>query len=593
LFGFSDVPKPPLINRLRDAVRGAAGRFGRRPIAALLALAALFVFRLAFGLSSAFFAEDQTQIFLIGLRHAATGAWPFFGPDVVWTRSEIPGALQGLLVGVPLRIVPLPESPFVLLNVLSFGALALLAWYTTRRLPSIPRWLVWGWFLTAPWTLHFSTHVDNASYVLPAAIVFWIGFFEATPVFSLGWIRPAAAYFMMGAAIGWIMQLHMSWPLLPPIAAGAWLSRRKDGARRLVAYALCALCGAAVPALLLIPTLIAFGAGAGTGGVARNLHVHWMAPGTAVTTLARFLSFGSLEITRFLGTDNAKRAEFLAAHPAIVIPAIVVAVASVIQPLWMLAALCRPARRWPFAEGLAPWLALRRLVALLIALVVASYAFVMEAPQAHAFYALAPVALVVAAYCWTLIDSHRWRLVAAALLACNILLHSGIAIARLPDSLYKHRDVVVAAIASKRPDMLAHRRPFARDAEPYAFVDGAPADARRDLVVSRPSFRPAYSSSVHWTVTVANGSSGVAYRDLLYLTTYRAADGRRVERQAVIKDIFEPCESRVVDLNDGVVGIPFDDASIAIIAAEALAPAHPGRGEPAPCSLESSKRAEP
>src|SRR3954463_466896 len=108
-----------------------------------LALLALFAFRLYFGLSLRFFAEDESQIFLIGLRYYATGHWPYFGPDVVWTRSEIPGALQALLVGVPLQLAPIPEAPFVLLNLLSFAGLAALAWYTCAQLPRAPRWLVW------------------------------------------------------------------------------------------------------------------------------------------------------------------------------------------------------------------------------------------------------------------------------------------------------------------------------------------------------------------------------------------------------------------------------------------------------------------
>ena len=85
--------------RRRGLEKGSGPLF---PIVA--ALAALFAFRLAFGLSSEFFFEDETQVFLIGLKHYATGNWPFFGADVVWTRSEIPGALQGLLVSLPLRI---------------------------------------------------------------------------------------------------------------------------------------------------------------------------------------------------------------------------------------------------------------------------------------------------------------------------------------------------------------------------------------------------------------------------------------------------------------------------------------------------------
>src|ERR1700755_2107653 len=76
-------------------------------------LAALFVCRLLYELTREFFFEDETQIFLIGLRYYATGHWPFFGPDVVWTRSEIPGALQGLLVGAPFHLFPIPEAPYV------------------------------------------------------------------------------------------------------------------------------------------------------------------------------------------------------------------------------------------------------------------------------------------------------------------------------------------------------------------------------------------------------------------------------------------------------------------------------------------------
>ena len=141
----------------------------RRRLLWLLAIVGLFAFRLLYGLSREFFFEDETQIFLMGLRYYATGAWPYFGPDVVWTKSEIPGALQALLVSVPLWVVPSPEAPFVLLNLLSFGALAAFAWYITARIPTLPPWLVWGWLMTVPWTLEFSTHIINPSYVLAPA----------------------------------------------------------------------------------------------------------------------------------------------------------------------------------------------------------------------------------------------------------------------------------------------------------------------------------------------------------------------------------------------------------------------------------------
>src|SRR5262249_48794925 len=112
----------------RAAMNGHA-----RPSRAVLAgaIVAFFAFRLLYGLSSDLFFEDETQIYLMGLRYYATGAWPHFGPDVVWTKSEIPGALQSLLIGIPFKLAPYPEAPYVLLNLLSLAALAAFAWYIT------------------------------------------------------------------------------------------------------------------------------------------------------------------------------------------------------------------------------------------------------------------------------------------------------------------------------------------------------------------------------------------------------------------------------------------------------------------------------
>ena len=83
---------------------------GRRGLVWLF-FAAAFLLRLAFSLTTDFWIEDMRQIFLIGLRFYTTGEWPFFGPDVVYTQTRIPGALQGLLVGGPLFLVAQPEAP--------------------------------------------------------------------------------------------------------------------------------------------------------------------------------------------------------------------------------------------------------------------------------------------------------------------------------------------------------------------------------------------------------------------------------------------------------------------------------------------------
>jgi hypothetical protein len=530
-------------------------------------LGVLFVGRLLFGISSEFWSEDETQIFLMGLRYYATGEWPYFGPDIVWTKSEIPGALQPLLVGLPLRAVALPESPFVLLNVLSFAALCALAWYICRRLPSLPRWLVCGWLLTIPWTLQFSTHVNNPSYVLPAAIVFFLGFFEAVPSLSIGVLPPRWAFLMMGAAIGWIMQIHMSWPLLLPFAAIAvhqGATARREGIHRVVWF----IAGAAGPALLLLPTLLQYGVRAGSGGSTSNLHLHLVSPDRLLITLAQFFSFASLEINRFIAIDNAKRWVFLQEHLWIVPLAAIASAAAVAQPIWMLASWFR---RVP---GVREWPSLRVLVAFTVALVYISYWFVLEEPQAHAFYAVAPVAFIFAAYCWRLIDSPRWRRVAAVALAVNIALHIGLAVTQAPEqSLYRNRPVVANAIRYREPEMFGHRRPFSIDAGPVALADPSRPYDIKDLVVEETTVRVAVARATAWRVTLTNANPRVAFRNMIYITTYVDGEGATVhQHQDVIKDVLQPEETKAFRVIDTIVRPPFQNATLKIVAAEALLP---------------------
>ncbi len=45
---------------------------------------------------------------------------PIFGPDLIVTetgfRFQIPGALEGLLIGTPLFFLPIPETPYLFLK---------------------------------------------------------------------------------------------------------------------------------------------------------------------------------------------------------------------------------------------------------------------------------------------------------------------------------------------------------------------------------------------------------------------------------------------------------------------------------------------
>lgn len=541
----------------------------RRIMMWLAGLGALFAFRLVYGLSREFFFEDETQIFLLGLRYYATGAWPYFGPDIVWTRSEIPGALQALLVGVPLRIVPAPESAYVLVNVLSFSGLSVFAWYICERLPSLPKWLVWGWLMTLPWTLEWSTHLLNPSYALTPALLFFLGFFETVPTFRLGKMPVPVGFLLMGAAVAWIMQVHASWPLLLPYAAFAWLSRWRSGAGALAAGAGGFAGGALLTGSLLLPTLLEYGIDAGSGGTHRNLDLHAVSPVVMVDTLARLFSFPSLEIWRYMATDDGKRLMFLLGNIWIAPLAVVAWLAGILQPLWML-------REWFRARpGAEDWRLLKWLLVGSIVMIYASYWFVIEPPQAHAFYVLSPLSFMFAAYCFAAVDSTRTRRLAAGLLAVNIAFHIGQAWIHFPEiSLYRQREVVATAVRLKEPQMFGHRRDFAIGGGPASLQDPSrPWDAPKDVELSDVQFRLGPRRVALWTLTLRNTSARVAYRDVLYQTHYLDANGQLVEeRHDRIKQIFQPGESAAIEIIDNFAPGSFASATIHVLAAEALIP---------------------
>lgn len=555
------------------AARAASGL--RWPVlAALLVLA--FAYRLGFGLASEFWSQDETQIYLLGLRYHATASWPYFGPDVVWTESRIPGALQALLVGLPLRLVPVPEAPFVLLNVLSLAALCLFAAYVCRRLPELPVWFVGGWLFTLPWTLNFSTHVVNPSYVLPASIVFFVGFFEALPALRGGLLALPLAHAMMGFALLWTMQIHMSWVALLPFLFLALLVRAREGAQPLLVALFATAAGVALPAALLAPTLVTLGVGAGE--TLRTVHLQWVGPWTLLTITAQFLSFASFEVNRFLGLSNALRLTLFLDHPWLGPLAVVVGAVGVLQPLVMVVLCFRP------SKAHSEWRAVRLLALGTVLLVYASYFFSIPEPRAHAFYVVAPVAFVYGFYCWSLLaHGRRWRVTGGALLALTVAFHAGLALARGPArSLYKNRDLVATALRARRPEMFARPRPFALAPGEQAPASDPKADLRIVKAVMRQERGWAWLRKLVlrsegpvalWKLVVRN-EGAVAYRDLRYVTEYHSAGGERVggsERQ--ILEVIQPGETlRLFGVNDGFVDARAVAGELRIVAAQALVP---------------------
>ena len=420
---------------------------------ALIMLA--YVFRLFFGLCSEFWLPDERQVYLLGLKFYSTGNWPYFGPDVIYTHSQIPGALQGLLVGLPFYILPLPEAPYLLLNMLSLSSLCLLAWYCTKRTPEIPRWFIWTWLLTAPWTLNYSTHVLNSSYVLTGSILFFVGAMESCPFLTKKVIPLGLANFMMGISLFWVFQFHMSWPILLPFILVSAYSQYKDSGKKFFISSIYFFSGALLSASLVLPTFAKYGLNAGFGGTGANIQMNWGNVLKFFTTLARFLSFASFELPRFVGESTQVRLDFFKNNLWITPFAIFVGVVGIIQPIVML--FLWFSRKQPQDD----WKRLKYFTLFTLLVVNAGFAFSVKGPSSHAFYIVFPVAMIYSFYCWSrFFKKQVWRKLAAVFIISGIIFHFGLAISRRPGkSLYKDRSLPKLAIEKKDYRILGERPP--------------------------------------------------------------------------------------------------------------------------------------
>ena len=429
-----------------------------RRVAFFTSLLLAFLFRLWFGLCSQFQDSDTKQIYLLGLKFYTTGAWPYFGPDVLFGEAQLPGALQALLVGAPFFMLQIPEAPYILLNVLSFASLCLLAWYCCKRLPELPKWFVWSWLLTAPWVLDLSTVIYNPSYVLSGSVVFFVGALEIFPFTSRNIVPIRIANFMMGFALFWVMQLHMSWVILAPYVVLAFFFQVRNSSKRtmrfLTAFAWFLL-GAVVPGSLLLPTYIKYGFSGGMGGTGSTITLNPDNLSAAWGILIRSLSFASFELPRLLGPHTAERLAVLKQEIWLTPFALFLFAVGTTQVIVLIVS-------WFFRDHVQKdWKAFKYLTLLNICLMYLSFLFSIKPPQSNHLYVTLPIPMIYSLYCWSrILKSERWQTFAKVFIACGIIFHIGLALHHRPRiSIYPERHIIESALANKDYRILGERRP--------------------------------------------------------------------------------------------------------------------------------------
>ncbi len=415
-------------------------------------LIAIFAFRLVFGFTSEFWFPDELQIYLLGLKWYTTGIWPTYGPDVVYTQTQIPGALQSILVGASFFVLPIPESPFILLNVLSFISILGLINYGHKLTPNLPKPWLYLLVFTLPWTLNYTTRICNPSYALLFSIPFFIAFLELIPQFSKQVLKPWLASLIMGIATTFIMQLHLSYVLLIPFAGFAFVIHFINNKRGIVLPFSTYLIGLLIGSATLIPTLLHPDVMAKS--VASNVVVNWKNFENFITILMRFLSFASYEIPYMLGGGTAERLVVLKDQLWMTPFAIILLLTGFAQiALFVFSFFLiknKPRFSWLKWIVFFTWLML-----------FASFFFSVKGPSSHTFYMLLPLPVLYSfyAYQYFLERYPKWLIYFKVMIVCSVFFHIGLAMySTHTRSLYLDRNKVVKAIEQKDYKILGNRR---------------------------------------------------------------------------------------------------------------------------------------
>ena len=424
-------------------------------------LTGAFLFRFIFGLycPPVTASEDYVQTYLIGLKAYTTQTWPTYGPDVQGPetsfKTQIPGALEGLLIALPLDLWPSPESPYLFLNLLSFLALTFFGWYCCKRLPGFSPWFIFTWIYIAPWNTHYSTQVINPSYAFGGTILFFVGFLESLPALTLNLIRLPWANAMMGFGIFWVMQLHMSWvAMVPFLLLSLYFQAKTGGFSKAVLFNFLG----ALPMLgLLAPTYLAYGFSNGKDVHGFVSGLNWDNAKDIFGTLARYLSIASFEMPRFVAEHTRQRFDYFFQSPWLLLPGFFLWLAGYFQPAAMFVF-------WFFKDhSRKDWKEIKFLMAGTFFLIYACFLFTPDMAASFRILLLFPIVMLYSFYCWDFLAkrSKVWRVLGLVFILSGVYFQIGYTLKNIQarNSIYaQNRNLTVKAIEAKDYRILAERR---------------------------------------------------------------------------------------------------------------------------------------
>jgi hypothetical protein len=423
---------------------------------------AVFGLRLAFGL----FAppvqpiEDDVQAYLLGLKYFTTGAWPYYGNDVIapplnsGLLSQDPGALECMMIGLPFKIWRSPVAPFIFLNLFSMAGLLFLAWYCTKRFPGLSPWFIFSWLLTAPWCIHYTTGIVNLSYSMVFGAFFFVAWMESIPSLSLKWMPPALANLLMGFAFSGWFQFHRTWVLVGPFIALSFFLQWKR-TRKITAPVYFGL-GFLPLTLLIFPTwfgtdyhFFQYTSAFSYGFKLKNFLKIFL-------ILAQFLGMGAFEELRFIGHHTAERMQFLSENH-ILIPGLLLGCFGFLQLPIFLGYLFDSKNPRP------DWKAVRWILVGTILVIYGSLLLTVKNADVNTYCEMFPVIMIYSFYIWERWWSHRWgKAFLQFFIALVFIFQITWVIAQIPEnkSFYlMYQDKIVQAIEKNDYHLVGERRP--------------------------------------------------------------------------------------------------------------------------------------